>query len=71
MFDIGASALSLLGYTAEPHSPSDEALRLPDSWTMTDQGAPTRLPALAPRPTPPNSAGSRSLAGVSQIAVLT
>ncbi len=37
VFDItGAGALSLIGYTAEPHSRSEEALRLLASWTATD-----------------------------------
>lgn len=37
VFDItGAGGLSLIGYTAQPHSRSDEALRLLASWTATD-----------------------------------
>jgi transcriptional regulator with XRE-family HTH domain len=38
VFDItGGGGLSLIGYTAEPHSRSDEALRLLASWTATDR----------------------------------
>jgi transcriptional regulator with XRE-family HTH domain len=37
VFDIaGVGGLSLIGYTAEPHSRSDEALRLLASWTATN-----------------------------------
>ncbi|MEM6108393.1 helix-turn-helix transcriptional regulator [Mycobacterium sp. 050272] len=36
VFDIASvGGLSLIGYTAEPDSPSDEALRLLASWTVT------------------------------------
>jgi hypothetical protein len=35
VFDVGVGGLSLIGYTAEPHSRSDEALRLLASWTAT------------------------------------
>lgn len=36
VFDIASvGGLSLIGYTAEPGSPSDEALRLLASWTVT------------------------------------
>jgi len=37
--DIGVGGLSLFGYTAEPHSRSDEALRLLASWAVTDHAA--------------------------------
>ena len=37
VFDItGAGGLSLFGYTAEPHSRSDEALRLLASWAVSE-----------------------------------
>ncbi|ORV97486.1 helix-turn-helix domain-containing protein [Mycobacterium kyorinense] len=37
VFDItAAGGLSLIGYTAEPHSRSEQALRLLASWTATD-----------------------------------
>jgi hypothetical protein len=37
VFDItGVGGLSLVGYTPEPDSPSDQALRLLASWTATD-----------------------------------
>jgi transcriptional regulator with XRE-family HTH domain len=37
VFDItGVGGLSLIGYTAEPHSRSEEALRLLASWTASD-----------------------------------
>ncbi len=40
VFDItGVGGLSLIGYTAEPHSRSDEALRLLASWTASDHAA--------------------------------
>jgi transcriptional regulator with XRE-family HTH domain len=40
VFDItGVGGLSLIGYTAEPHSRSDEALRLLAGWTATDHQA--------------------------------
>lgn len=35
MLDIGTGGLSLFGYTAEPHSRSEEALRLLASWAVT------------------------------------
>jgi hypothetical protein len=38
VFDIASvGGLCLIGHTAEPHSRSDEALRLLASWTATDQ----------------------------------
>jgi hypothetical protein len=37
VFDItGVGGLSLIGYTAEPHSRSDDALRLLASWTVSE-----------------------------------
>jgi transcriptional regulator with XRE-family HTH domain len=40
VFDItGVGGLSLIGYTAEPHSRSDEALRLLASWTASEDHA--------------------------------
>jgi transcriptional regulator with XRE-family HTH domain len=45
VFDItGVGGLSLIGYTAEPNSRSDEALRLLASWTATDDHAPIPHP---------------------------
>lgn len=39
VFDVaGADGLSLIGYTAEPHSRSEEGLRLLASWTATEDG---------------------------------
>ncbi|OBA62441.1 transcriptional regulator [Mycobacterium sp. 1100029.7] len=40
VFDIAsAGGLSLIGHTAEPHSRSDEALRLLESWAATPRGS--------------------------------
>jgi transcriptional regulator with XRE-family HTH domain len=44
VFDItGVGGLSLIGYTAEPHSRSDEALRLLASWTASEDHAANRV----------------------------
>jgi transcriptional regulator with XRE-family HTH domain len=46
VFDItSASGLSLIGHTAEPHSRSDEALRLLDSWAATEHESDSDTPS--------------------------
>jgi hypothetical protein len=43
VFDVtGMGGLSFIGYTAEPDSRSDEALRLLASWAATDHDPPNR-----------------------------
>jgi hypothetical protein len=43
VFDIiGVGGLSLIGYTAEPHSRSAEALHLLASWTASEDRAANR-----------------------------
>lgn len=49
----GAGGLTLMGFTAEPGSPSHEALRLPASWTATEQGS------AGTRSTEPSPSGER------------